>query len=741
MQGVKKAIHDVLFAFGRDGEKVTHLQKLLSKYKIDDIMEQDEPLHVELILQYQDQAVMTYYYNETNIMELVGVIQKTGMGENDFHINYQRLMFPMMNDFTAPTDLGLPMSFKTQTPFFFSLRGNFTAEIMDQKTTRENQIDVKYWRQSEHFFSIYNPFSSLWQGISRTHTVLVHIPLNFYLSADLATRNFKFSLSGNHLTIPGIGVHAGSVVYAKPSLSYGKDDEHTLSLSCPSCSSYTPIKGEQYREKLEYENIEIGELNMNYVFRYFDCDVYDIPFMLEDATDYFEINMNDRFSDGSFLLTVFQLYDAMMRLPFYGRCGFVAKITPGIESAVNNLSGTIQLTTDDFKNKAKVIAAEPHKERYMIKGSITQEKPPVDPLKQREPKYEAVDGSIYTVIGLAGQNTKCPKDGVVFKVGFRATPVPDISKECYRSCAEDAESPEWTHSTTLMPYTPACLEAAIDSTELRRIEIKYEASQFLADIVDKSLYAFYIERGSDPWGDYVVGTNFTENEYPIIKDDRGYVFQLVPSNGFLIVDTVEDEDVDRKILDYGLSSDFNSRFEDYMIVADEEDFFASCVLSPHLTLTLDGTQISDKLSSCYSLAVGHCRSTNPHFAIMVRNIEEINSMALKIYSFKNYLEIIPSSNNSVEMIVNGEHVNFDSENGYEFVSGPSSFRVWQRTHKKEKNAPFYAQIISQPVEISVDYGVDRVIIKLSAIYSGDLCGLCGDYNRPQNHHKWNTCEK
>ena len=65
------------------------------------------------------------------------------MGENDFHVNYQRLMFPMMHDFTTPTDLGLPMSFKSQTPFLFSLRGNFTAEIMDQKTKRENQINIK----------------------------------------------------------------------------------------------------------------------------------------------------------------------------------------------------------------------------------------------------------------------------------------------------------------------------------------------------------------------------------------------------------------------------------------------------------------------------------------------------------------------------------------------------------------------------------------------------------------------
>ncbi|XP_071444971.1 uncharacterized protein [Hetaerina americana] len=775
-----------------DKDKLGNLQQLLSSFDVGDV--EDEPVHVELIIQFQDRAIMTHYYNETNYSEMFLTLKTMSSGFGSaFHLNYQRLLFPLINEITGPTDLGVPMALRIPIPFMFSLRGNFTVDVADKKIIRKVQIDMKYWRNGGAFLAVYNPVGQLWHGVSRLHTVLFHLPLNYYGSLDILQKKVQVAIGGLDDSTPGVAIHAGSNVFVEPLMSTEDGIPKGLLASCPSCLSHHPVRGEKYHEKLESEDFELENLGMNFIFRYFDCDVPDIQFYIGDLLWQYDDESAQHISEGSSdyginIIFPLRMYNYLMYFPIPGRCGFVVKATSGAKTKGVVIS--TQMIPDDSRNKEKerITSEYSFPEKYHLKGSIARETtsgelvqaydfsfnyqmfrdgldyfikikcgesenysdrmkmcldaelhypdPPIDPLKQRDPMDEEVTGALNLVFGVV-TNNKCPKRGITVKLTGRAIPVPDRSQLFYEECAFNMSLANWSpESSHLSPYTPACIKAAMDSTTLRKFEFSGEASHVIKDLASKSMYALYVLEGTDPWGIYIVNSSYSIEEFPVIKDGEGFVFEFAP-DGIFLVDIIEDQERERSVYNANMASPFHSRVIRSSNPEEEEFMESTCVLTTNSITSLGLSYLPHEMSSCYTLAFGHCRTSSSLFAGLVRKIDGTKLLALKFYNLGHYVEVIPQDDNTIEVIVDGENINFKKEDGYVLdVHGKKIFRIWQRQSKKEKDGPLYLNILGGTTNLRLEYTGGLVIATMPYTFLDNVCGLCNTFNVTG----WETCE-
>lgn len=772
MQGVKRQFRETLV---KENDMITKLQLLLSSIGVKQIKEDDEDMHFELLVQSQDKTVMAYYFNESNIEELVKTLKSMDSGiKSDFHMNYQGLLFSIINELTGPTDMGVPMTLTIPIPILFSLSGNFTHDTTETSITRKNEIDMKYWKHGGSFLTVYNPIGKLWHGVSRLHTVLLHVPLNIDLTAQFAGESLVLALSKMENAVPGVAVHAGSNVFTMPIFSVDDDSHKTLLDSCSTCLPDIPLRAEDYHEKQNSENEELGTTGLHYIFRYFDCDISNMPFIIEEATDGMTSNYNERYQgSGEIGLLVLQHLGAIAHLPVSGRCGFVAKIALNTDSNISRLIAVMNFT--DYYKKDTFIkgylskemlsgaseqlysfsynlhseeshhslqfkftsnSLETGKLKMCVDGDIYFPDPPIDPLKQRTPEEEEVRGSLNAVIGLARHNT-CPKSGIVFKIKGRAIPVPDKNYESYKICSEEGELEEWTQEISVMqPSTPSCFQAAVDSTELRKFEFSYEVTSFLSDLASKSLYALYVEDGTDPWGEYIVPSNYSLDDYPIIKDGNGFVVEL-PRKGFLLVDTFEDGERERVVFDYAISSPFNSRFPLHTLAAHEENVFAFCAVTASSVWTLDKSNLPHSMATCYTLIVGDCHTLKPKFAVLARRIEGTQDLAIKIQFSSDIIEIIPGPERSLEVNVDGQPYFVNKDNDFEIPEvGPMRIRMTG----KENNGTYHFQLKINDIDFEMVYTTARIVLQMSSFFNDEICGLCGNFNNKPSHTKWDSCK-
>ncbi|XP_046403664.1 uncharacterized protein LOC124169193 [Ischnura elegans] len=777
-------------------DKLGKLQQLLSSFNINEPSEKDEPVHVELIVQFQGRAIMTHYYNETNYHEMFSTLKSVGAGFGSaFHINYQRLMFPLINEITGPTDLGVPMALRIPIPFMFSLQGNFTVDVVDAKLSRKVQIDMKYWRNGGAFLAVYNPIGQLWHGVSRLHTTLLHLPMNYQATLDILQKKAQIVMSGLDESVLGFAVHAGSNVFVEALLSSEDRVPKALLASCETCDSHVPVMGNRHHQKLESANFELENVGVNLIFRYFDCDISNIQFYMEYLvqllTDESSQHVSEKFSD-EYLNVIYPLrfYDYLAYFPISGRCGFVLKAVP-----TGNTKGVVinaQFIPDDSKGKEKerITSEFTLPERYYVKGSVLKEtsigevtpaydyslnyqmsedashyfikvkfgdsdnyserlkmcldaevhypEPPIDPLRQRDPREEEVTGALNLVYGPTIGN-KCPKKGFFVKVAGRAVPVPDKSQSFYTECNADRDLEEWAPELPyLTPHTSACMEAAIDSTTLRRYEFTGEATEELVDLASKSLYAHFVMEGTTAWGEYIVNSSYSKEDYPLIKDGNGFVVEFAP-DGILLIDTLEDGELDRSVFNTYPSYLYGSRFP---LASNNEDevLDRTCMLTGSTVTALDESSFSHEMSSCYTLAFGHCHMSSPLFAGLVRKIEGTHLMALKFYNLGHYVELVPHMNNSVEVLLNGENINFKKEDGFKFEDGGNKiFRIWQRASKKERDGPLYLNILGETTNVMVEYTGGRMIAKFTHSFIGKICGVCNTADESETS-RWETCE-
>lgn len=60
-----------------------------------------------------------------------------------FHVNAQRLWYPVLLEMTQPTLLGTPANIQLTSSVLASLRGDFTQHAITRSIIRQNRLDVR----------------------------------------------------------------------------------------------------------------------------------------------------------------------------------------------------------------------------------------------------------------------------------------------------------------------------------------------------------------------------------------------------------------------------------------------------------------------------------------------------------------------------------------------------------------------------------------------------------------------
>ena len=147
--------------------KVHQLVELLRSIKVNP--KDPEPVHIELILKREGRVILCFHINNSfnsldKCMKLAVLIPSTMTLKclplihfcfclvkekattllSQFHVNAQRLWYPVLLEMTQPSLLGTPTSIQLSSSVLASLRGDFTQETDTKSIIRHNRLDVRY---------------------------------------------------------------------------------------------------------------------------------------------------------------------------------------------------------------------------------------------------------------------------------------------------------------------------------------------------------------------------------------------------------------------------------------------------------------------------------------------------------------------------------------------------------------------------------------------------------------------
>lgn len=138
--------------------------------------------------------------------------------------------------------------------------------------------------------------------------------------------------------------------------------------------------------------------------------------------------------------------------------------------------------------------------------------------------------------------------------------------------------------------------------------------------------------------------------------------------------------------------------------------------------TFDGTKFSAPFTDCWVVLAKDCGSSSPKFVVMARKSSRSEELKdVKIVTRNQRIELTPDSDeyDSVKVKVNGQAYNPETEDDLT-VDG----RVVAKIDKEDK-----AVVVELPrAGVQVEFDGYAVNIKLSQMYRGQQCGLCGHFD-------------
>ncbi|XP_071450654.1 vitellogenin-6-like [Hetaerina americana] len=788
LSGVAETVKTQLLQVDRESMKMGDLMKVLTSLHIDPA--HLEPFHVEVIFYTSQQAVETFYYDESNFMKLVEDIK--GIGSNlqrDFKLRQHNVIYSGVHEYVQPTDIGIPAMWNLAIPYTLSLVGNFTHDTTGPRITRKNSMEIRYGRFGGHSLSFYNPFAGLWQGAYRTLTHMYTIPIHNHMSLDFSQKHFKFAMARDeeedlHL---GLAYHVRTQVYAT---DYANDQ--TLHDSCPECSSFVTVHktgDNQHRDfnVITYDSVQTG---MMYKVDVFDCDRYEKPYELVTLFEGMFNDENLNAIDGEplaeFYLAMRKMHTQLTFSPDMASCGILFQVLPSTKNPMTQLEGVIQMITEDAKESKAVSTVYPGG-KYTLRGSLTlkgdeqvyhtvdlntflensadhvnqhfnfklthtapKEKDykicldienkyperPSDLFIQRKPQDEEVTSKITMMWG-ESMDGKCPTEGSGFKVKVSATPVENSHKNGltypYSECSKDALKSEWK-GKPYAPVTDACFHAALDTTLLR----KFTGYAHYYNIPEE-----FIEMGS----------SFYETLEEVIdihqvSGDEHLTAVNVPSS------TVEQHPGKGKtgVMKYAVEFEQDKPFanfyfgwegeedEEHYLVDFEEDM---AVASSRFFFFRRWAYEMGFLSSCvvtpssvltldndtYHYHSSHC------YTLVSADCSDHPMYAVftkKVEGPYDQAVKFYAGGNYLEIIPDMEGHFHMYMNGQEVSGG------MQNGFQYPENEPFYdfklwhkdgfVTLFSQLSRVMVEYTGHSISVTVPAVYRGYNCGICGKYN-------------
>ncbi|XP_059612356.1 vitellogenin-2 [Phlebotomus argentipes] len=188
-------------------EEIDGLRSILNGMRLHPVPQ--TPLHLEFVLNVEGKAVLSYYINQTTIMnitegDIITRLQTLIMGET--HINMQTIRWPFMNRYSVPTVLGTPAEVVIESTVATAVRGNITFPNHMSSTMRNHQIDMRYSSYSTCLSRSYNPFLNYEHQVQQDQGFLGFKPINSELSLNMVTGGMSISFIRPKQTTSGFAL-------------------------------------------------------------------------------------------------------------------------------------------------------------------------------------------------------------------------------------------------------------------------------------------------------------------------------------------------------------------------------------------------------------------------------------------------------------------------------------------------------------------------------------------------------
>lgn len=751
LQGVSEAAQAALMKMDTLNMKVPQLVELLRSMKVNP--KDPEPVHIEIMLKREGRVVLCYHLNNT--FNSAGTLKdKITTFFSQFHINAQRLWYPVLLEMTQPTLLGTPASIQLTSSLLASLRGDFTQDPDIRNIIRHNRLDVRLSVSVETALKSFNPLSDIWHGVDRSLGFHGQIPFVCKITFD--TKNIHVSLGPLNDTVGSVG-HLRSGVFIK-----GLAAESALYHHCKKCSLYHTVGAYPDNKKTrEVLDMSIDDIGAKLQVSLFDCDR---PY---STLDYIKLgaglldphtNNYQMVPGGLPLLGVIHLADVALIQAPRGSCGVISTLRT-IGSRNTELDLAVRASTDILPGepteplpgeKRKIFVTLSHLEhgqerplhqievnaihermaghaKHDLKLKLTRivngtqksvmcveadwNMPPWHP--DLIPLSDTITGHLNTVWGNNAPGGYCPRGGSSLNLRAKAEATMEQLAMAtsaltwpYNQCKKDSlNREEW--GDTFTPFTPACQEEARQLATLRKYTatLKYEKlPQKLVSLSQR-----------------VAGV--LELLHPLNKEDARQ--ELTASVEFPVKEPVVNITLNSRDLSWDYSSLgfapllYNARFPR---PNTNLGLVSSCIVTTARVISWDNATISHSLSPCYTLAAADC-TQNPKFAFLMKKVKGPKPLAVKLYTGGNFVELIPDERGKVNININGKPV-LNAVHGFSFPMQDNyyDFKVW------EKPGGLYEVDSKMSFGWLQYYGHSALFMLGPGLYSGNTCGICGDLN-------------
>lgn len=753
LQGVSEAAQAALMKIETSNMKVPQLIELLRSMKVN--TKYPEPVHVEILLKREGRVILCHHFNNS-FNSLSTLKDKIATFFNQFHVNAQRLWYPVLLEMTQPTLLGTPANIQLTSSVLTSLRGDFHQVPNTRNLTIHNRLDVRLSVTVETALKSFNPLSDVWHGVDRSLGFHGQIPFVCTISMD--TTNAHVSLGPLNDTVGLVG-HLRSGVFVK-----GLAAETALYHHCKDCLLYHTVGAYSENQKTrEVLDMSIEDLGAKLEISLFDCDR---PY---STLDYIKLgaglldphtNNYQMVPGGLPLLGVIHLADVALIQAPRGSCGIISTLRT-IGSRNTELDLAVRASTEGIPGKpTETLPGErsfiyltlSHREhglesplhqieingihrrfaghaKHDLQLKITRIKngtltsvmcveadwnmPPWHP--DLIPLSDTITGNLNTVWGSSSSSGRCPVGGASLKLRAKAEATMEqlaLATSAltwpYNQCKKDSlNRQEW--GDTFTPLTPACQEEARQLATLR----KYTATLKYEKLPQKLVSLSHRVAG------------ILELLHPLNKEDARE--ELTASVEFPVKEPVVNITLNSRDLSWDYSSLgfapllYNARFPR---PNTNLGLVSSCIVTTARVISWDNATISHPLSSCYTLAAADC-TRNPKFAFLIKKVNGPKPLAVKLYTGGNFVELIPDESGKVNININGNSVhNQNAMHGFSYPMQDTyyEFKVW------EKPGGLYEVESKLSFGWLQYYGHSALFMLGPGLYSGNTCGLCGDLN-------------
>ncbi|KAL0100276.1 hypothetical protein PUN28_019574 [Cardiocondyla obscurior] len=302
-------------------ESPTYIKDILKEFKLDE--RRKAPVHLEVITRIQEKTVLYVHWNETNIVE--GFKYLSSLSNNiyqtyynmEFHVNQQRINVPLSLESLQVTDFGTNVRLAITGTSLFSMRGNFTRNLLG----RNNHILLRTSVHGSEMIENYNPLIDLWHSAERVQSLHGYLPINITLGLD--ERPFiSYDTLEEHVKT-GITIHAKTLTSIK-----GANARSKVFQICRSCSlSHAVVKSPSSNlQTINVLNIGLPELGGRLQVKIFDCEsTLSHETLINDVWSSHQSNYQI-WPNIKFALIGLHLLDYFTYVPPKGSCGLAAYV-------------------------------------------------------------------------------------------------------------------------------------------------------------------------------------------------------------------------------------------------------------------------------------------------------------------------------------------------------------------------------------------------------------------------------